>query len=58
MIYHRAAGCYRQARDFSEARKHFFLAGDFDGLLTALEEDHAVNYSPYDKDALKRYMEA
>lgn len=57
-VYRRAAGWYRQARDFSEARKYFFLAGDFDGLLTALEEDHANDYSPYDKDALKSYMAA
>lgn len=57
-VYRRAAEWYRQARDFSEARKYFFLAGDFDGLLTALEVDHAVNYSSYDKDVLKSYMEA
>ena len=57
-VYRRAAGWHRQARDFSEARKYFFLAGDFDGLLTALEEDHSINYSSYEKDELKGYLEA
>lgn len=57
-VYRRAAGWCRGTRDFSEARKYFFLAGDFEGLLTALEEDHANDYSPYDKDLLKSYMAA
>ncbi len=58
VVYGRAAGCYRQARDFSKARKYCFLAGDFDGLLTALEEDDVNDYSSYDKDLLKSYMAA
>jgi len=57
-IYRRAAEWYRQARGFSEARKYCFLSGDFDGLLTALEEDDVIDYSPHDKDVLKKYMDA
>jgi LuxR family maltose regulon positive regulatory protein len=57
-VYRRAAGWYRQARGFTNARKYCFLSGDFDGLLTALEEDDTIDYSPYDKELLKTYMAA
>lgn len=56
--YRKAAGWYRQARNYPAARKYCFLSGDFDGMLTALEEDDAIDYSPHDKDILKKYMDA
>lgn len=57
-VFRKAAGWYRQVRDFAEARKYCYLSGDFDGLLTALEDDDAIDYSPHDKDTLKKYMDA
>ncbi|NTV90598.1 MAG: helix-turn-helix transcriptional regulator, partial [Clostridiales bacterium] len=58
IIYKKAAGWYRQTCNYNEARKYCFLSSDFDGLLTALEEDDAIDYSPHDKDVLKKYMNA
>lgn len=57
-IYRRAAAWYHRARGFSDARKYCYLSGNFDGLLAALEEDDAIEYSPHDKDVLKCYMDA
>ena len=57
-LYKRAAAWFVKSGNYQKAREYSFLCGDFDGLLTALEKDVAIDYSVFDKDDLKKYITA
>ena len=56
-LYKKAGRYLINKKNFFAARLYFYKAGDFDGILLALEEDESNDYSVDNKDLLKKYMQ-
>lgn len=55
-IYRKAAQWFLEIDDCFAARRYFYEGEDFDGILLALEEDRANDYSALNKELLVKYM--
>jgi len=55
-LYQKAAQWYLKTGDYLTARRYFYVCGDFDQLLLALEEDGSNNFTIENKELLKKYM--
>lgn len=55
-LYKKAAEYFMESGDWFAARRYFYECGDFDGILSALEEDKSKDYSIENKELLKRYI--
>lgn len=55
-LYSRAGEWFMKAGDYSSARSFFYVCGNYDGILLALEAGRTLNISFPEKDLLKKYM--
>lgn len=57
-FFEKAAHWFQKIKDYPEARRFFYLCGNFDSMLQALEIDTHLDYSTTTKDALVTYLAA
>lgn len=55
-LYQKAAQWFMANGDCFNARRYYYECGDFEGILTALEQDRSNDFTVLNKELLKQYM--